>query len=142
MALRARAECAAKLFHQGVAPLVLVSGGKVDMPKSEAEAGCEVLVEQGVPVQACLREELSRSTAQNAEFSASLLRGHGIGRIVLVSDGYHLLRASAYFRSYGFSVRAVAAERRLLWRDEVYWTAREAVALLSRPWVLWWALRL
>ncbi|MCL2012017.1 MAG: YdcF family protein [Cystobacterineae bacterium] len=137
-ALRARAERAAQLFHEGTAPWVLISGGRVDMPKSEAQAGCEVLVQNQVPSQACLREEQSRSTAQNAEFSAPLLKQHNIGHIVLVSDGYHLLRACAYFRRQGFSVTPVASARTLPLRDEIYWTAREAVALLARPWVLWW----
>jgi uncharacterized SAM-binding protein YcdF (DUF218 family) len=122
-----------------VAPRLLVSGGKVDMPKSEAQVGCEVVVQQQVPLHACLLEEQSRSTAQNAEFSAPLLRQHGVQRIVLVSDGYHLLRACAHFRREGFVVVPVASGRALHWRDALYWTAREAVALLSRPWLLWWA---
>ncbi|MCL2626577.1 MAG: YdcF family protein [Cystobacterineae bacterium] len=138
-ALRARAERAARLFHGGAAPLLLVSGGKTDMPKSEAQAGCEVVVQKNVPLYACLLEEQSRSTAQNAEFSAPLLRQRGVRRIVLVSDGYHLLRACAHFRREGFSVLPVASGRALHWRDALYWTAREAVALLSRPWLLWWA---
>jgi uncharacterized SAM-binding protein YcdF (DUF218 family) len=138
-ALRARAERAAKLFHEGVAPLVLVSGGRVDMPKSEAQAGCDVLVQQQVPPQACLLEEESRSTEQNAAFSAPMLHAREVRHIVLVSDGYHLLRACAYFRRQGFLVTPVASERILPWRDEMYWTAREVAALLSRPWMLWWA---
>ena len=136
-ALRARAERAAQLFHEGVAPWLLVSGGRVDMPKSEAQAGCEVAVQHQVPRQACVLEEKSRSTQQNAEFSAPLLRERGVRRLVLVSDGYHLLRAAAYFRKQGFVVTPVASGRALYWREEVYWTAREAVALLSRPWLLW-----
>jgi uncharacterized SAM-binding protein YcdF (DUF218 family) len=137
-ALYARAERAAQLFHEGAAPLVLVSGGRVDMPKSEARAGCEVLAQHQVPSHACLLEEQSRSTAQNAEFSAPLLRERGVRRLVLVSDGYHLLRAAACFRSQGFLVTPVASGRPLPWRDEVYWTAREVGALLAQPWLLWW----
>jgi uncharacterized SAM-binding protein YcdF (DUF218 family) len=137
-ALYARAERAARLFHEGIAPLVLVSGGRVDMPKSEAQAGCEVVVQHQVPPEACLLEEQSHSTAQNAAFSALLLSEHGIRRVVLVSDGYHLLRAAAYFRSRGFVVTPVASGRALPFRDEIYWTAREAAALLSQPWLLWW----
>jgi len=138
-ALYARAERAAELFHEGVAPLLLVSGGRVDMPKSEAQAGCEVAMGHRVPPKACLLEAQSRSTAQNAEFSAPLLRERGVRHVVLVSDGYHLLRACAYFRRQGFAVTPVASGRALPWRDEAYWTAREVGALLSRPWLLWWA---
>jgi len=140
-ALYARAARAAQLFHEGVAPLLLVSGGRVDMPKSEAQAGCEVAMQYEVPPQACLKEEASHSTAQNAEYSAPLLRAQGVRHVVLVSDGYHLLRAAAYFRRQGFAVTPVASGRALRWRDEVYWTAREASALLVRPWLLGWALR-
>jgi len=138
-ALLSRAQRAASLYHEGAAPLVLLSGGRVDMPKSEAQAGCEVLVQHEVPLEACLLEESSRSTAQNAAFSAPLLREKGARHVVLVSDGYHLLRACAYFRQQGFSVTPVASGRALPFRDEMYWTVREAVALLSRPWLLWWA---
>jgi len=138
-ALQARAQRAAGLFHEGIAPLLLVSGGRVDMPKSEAQAGCEVAMGHRVPPEACLLEEQSRSTAQNAAFSAPLLKERGVRHVVLVSDGYHLLRAAAYFRKQGFRVSPVASGRALPWRDELYWTAREVGALFARPWLLWWA---
>ena len=96
-------------------------------------------VQLGVPEEACVLEEASHSTAQNARFSAELLRALGARSVVVVSDPYHLLRARQYFRLQGFEVGtspALLTERNLHWVDRVYWTVREAVALLVHPRVL------
>jgi len=50
-------------------------------------------------------EDRSRDTNENAIRSVALLRGEGIERIVLVTHGFHMRRASAAFR------RAIAHQR-------------------------------
>ena len=49
----------------------------------------------GVPATACVLEDQSHSTHQNAELTVPLLRERGVDEVLLVSDGYHLLRAQA-----------------------------------------------
>ena len=73
-------------------------------------------VRLGVPAEACVLEEQSHSTEQNARYTAELLRYLGARRVVVVSDPYHLLRARQYFRLQGFEVAtspALLTERNL-----------------------------
>lgn len=138
-ALQARVERAVELYHQGLAPRLVFSGGVGTNPPSEAQVMRELAVRLGVPSQACVLEEQSHSTEQNARFSAQLLRALGAHHVVVVSDPYHLLRARQYFRLQGFEVAtspALLTERNLNAVDRFYWTVREAIALLLHPRVL------
>nr|AYM52271.1 hypothetical protein [Stigmatella aurantiaca Sg a15] len=138
-ALFARVEKAVALYQQGVAPRLLFSGGLGVHPPSEAQVMRALAVRLGVPTEACILEEQSHSTEQNARYSAELLRALGAQRVVVVSDPYHLLRARQYFRLQGWEVAtspALLTERNLHAVDRLYWTVREAFALLVHPRVL------
>ncbi|NVJ22394.1 MULTISPECIES: YdcF family protein [Myxococcus] len=139
-ALRARTEKAVELYRRGVAPRLVFSGGVGVHPPSEARAMLALAMRLGVPEEACVLEEESHSTDDNARLTAKLLRELGARRVVVVSDPYHLLRARQYFRLNGFEVStspALETERNLHWVDRFYWTVREAIALLLHPRVLW-----
>ena len=138
-ALQARTEQAVALYQRGLVRRLLFSGGVGVNPPSEASVMRALAVRLGVPEEACVLEEASHSTEQNARFSAELLRALGARSVVVVSDPYHLLRARQYFRLQGFEVGtspALLTERNLNWVDRVYWTVREAFALLLHPRVL------
>ena len=138
-ALLARVEKAVELYQRGLAPRLVFSGGIGVHPPSEAQVMREQAVRLGVPSEACVLEEQSHSTEQNARYSAELLRSLGARRVVVVSDPYHLLRARQYFRLHGFEVTtspALLTERNLNAVDRFYWTVREAIALLVHPSVL------
>lgn len=138
-ALQARVEKAVELYQRGLAPRLIFSGGIGVNPPSEAQVMRALAVQLGVPPEACILEEQSHSTEQNARYSAELLRSLGARRVVVVSDPYHLLRARQYFRLQGFEVAtspALFTERNLHAVDRFYWTVREAFALLLHPRVL------
>ena len=97
---------AARLFHAGKAPLVLLSGGG-DLERqafSEARAMAVFLQDLGVPAQAIMLEKASRNTRQNAVFSAALLKARGIQHILLVTSALHMPRALALFTAQGLQV--------------------------------------
>jgi uncharacterized SAM-binding protein YcdF (DUF218 family) len=97
---------AARLFHAGKAPLVLLSGGG-DLEHqafSEAHAMAVFLQDLGVPAQAIVLEETSRNTRQNAAFSAALLKARGVEHILLVTSALHMPRALAQFNVQGLRV--------------------------------------
>jgi uncharacterized SAM-binding protein YcdF (DUF218 family) len=83
---------------------LLVSGGRPDGAKeSEAAIMARVLREDfSVPVK--WLETRSENTAQNADYSARMLRQERIQRVVLVTDAIHMLRAQAVFSRYGVDV--------------------------------------
>lgn len=103
-ALARRARHAARLWHEGRAPIVVVTGGVGDHPPSEARAAAAVARELGVPEHALVLEERSTSTAENARFARELVDAR---RVLLVTDGFHALRAARLFARH-FDEVAVA----------------------------------
>ena len=101
-ALLRRSRHGATLWHEGVAPLILCTGGQSEYSSRTESAACrEILLAAGVPADAILLEERSRSTEENAIYSKQVLHGLGLSRSVLVSDRFHMLRARWLFQKQG-----------------------------------------
>ena len=115
---------AARIFRAGKAPRVLVSGGNLPWlgeRQPEADAIRELLIELGVTPDAIMLERNSRSTRENARYSAELLAGLGLKQVLLVTSALHMPRASATFQAVGIEVipaptdfRAVPEQQHLL----------------------------
>lgn len=105
-ALTRRSTHAADLWQQGYAPRIICSGGTPGQVtiRSEADACAEILREQGVPAAAIILEARSRSTEENAIESKQIMDASGWTTALLVSDGFHMLRANWIFHYYGLSV--------------------------------------
>jgi uncharacterized SAM-binding protein YcdF (DUF218 family) len=138
--LRARVEKAVDLYRQGFGETLLFSGGIGRHPPAEAVVARDLAVSLGVPESACIVEAESHSTAENARLTARVLAARGVGSVVLVTDPYHLLRARQYFYREGllaYPSPALRTERNQYLSERLYWTLREAFALIARP-DLWW----
>jgi uncharacterized SAM-binding protein YcdF (DUF218 family) len=94
---------------------VLVSGGtgSARIPPV-ATTMRESLLAAKVPAEMIWIEDRSRSTHENAVFSAEILRRYGVRRIVLVVDARSMLRAEACFRREGIEVVAAPSRFRYL----------------------------
>jgi uncharacterized SAM-binding protein YcdF (DUF218 family) len=97
---------------------VLASGGGSRGGEPYAVTMGEALQREGVAKSMIWTEEASRSTYENAEFSARILRARGIHRILLVTEAYHMPRAEACFRKQGFDVVPAACGFRT-WNEDV-----------------------
>jgi uncharacterized SAM-binding protein YcdF (DUF218 family) len=104
----ARARYGAHLQRKTGLP-ILVSGGSGGSPDAqdrayaEADGMAAALREDfGVPVK--WTEGRSLDTAENAAFSAAILRAEGVRRILLVTDAMHMPRARAAFERAGLDV--------------------------------------
>jgi uncharacterized SAM-binding protein YcdF (DUF218 family) len=126
-----RAERTAQAFQAGLAPRVLVCGGKAWASVREADAMCAFLAARGVPEQALERELWSRSTRQNAHFAAKLLLPRGLFRVGVVTCDWHMPRALCCFRGAGFDALPVpAAVPQLTTGETLLRQARERVSLM------------
>ena len=95
---------AARIYHAGKAPRVIVSGGAQPwLGERGPEAGAmrRLLVDLGVPDEALRFEARSRSTRENAVHTAELLARLGLTRVLLVTSALHMPRALASFRAVG-----------------------------------------
>jgi uncharacterized SAM-binding protein YcdF (DUF218 family) len=100
-----RCAYASWLYQHWRALPVVASGGAMEQAgPSHAAVMAKVLAEQGVPPAMIWLEDRSRSTYENAVYSAGLLRAKGIRRIALVTEAQHMLRAEACFRRQGMEV--------------------------------------
>lgn len=93
-----RVETAAQLWQAHRAPLIFASG-VVDAPQI-----IQLLGQEGIPRQALSGEDCSRTTEENARFTAMKLQPQGIKQILLVTDSPHMWRSLLTFRSFGFEV--------------------------------------
>src|SRR5258708_26507913 len=90
---RARLDHSARLLQRGLAPVVLVTGGVGPGDTlSEAEVGRRYLVGRGVAVDAVIALPPAATTVASVQRVAEWFDGRTARRVVLVSDGFHLLR--------------------------------------------------
>lgn len=106
---------AARLHRAGKAPLLVLSGGTVhEGEPPEAGAMRQFLLELGVAAGAMVLEPASVTTAENAAFSAQLLRQRDIQQVLLVTSALHMRRARALFEREGIRVIAAPADHEVV----------------------------
>jgi uncharacterized SAM-binding protein YcdF (DUF218 family) len=91
--LRARLDHALELFHQGLAPVIITTGGAASDPTfSEGGVGHDYLMRHGVAEKNLIAETQGSDTAQSAVRVAVIMRANGLHSCVAVSDAYHVFR--------------------------------------------------
>jgi uncharacterized SAM-binding protein YcdF (DUF218 family) len=107
-----RIHAAAGLYRDGLAPLVIISGGDptVHSTRQPADFMAQFAHELGIPPSAILLEKESENTHSSAMHVAALCRRRGIERILLVTDAVHMRRAVSAFRAQHLSVSPVPAD--------------------------------
>jgi uncharacterized SAM-binding protein YcdF (DUF218 family) len=102
--LRARLDHGVTLYHRGMAPLLMLTGGRgFGDTTTEAAVGARYAERHGVPVPAVLVEDAGRTTSESMHAAATLLRARGATRVVLVSDPFHMLRLGILARRFGLT---------------------------------------
>lgn len=91
-----------KLFHEGWAPLLVLSGGGGQLLRTEAETRAEFARQSGVPSAAIVIAGPVRTTHEEALKVRALLEPRGVRKILLVVDGPGAGRAMAVFERVGF----------------------------------------
>ncbi|MDQ1384383.1 MAG: hypothetical protein QOG65_1762 [Actinomycetota bacterium] len=91
--LTARLDHAVDLYRRGIAPVVVVTGGKqVGDRFTEASVGATYLHDHAVPERALLRETTGRTSWQSLAAASRFLKERKLTSVVLVSDPYHSAR--------------------------------------------------
>jgi uncharacterized SAM-binding protein YcdF (DUF218 family) len=92
--LAARLDHAADLYALGLAPRVVVTGGKQpDDRFTEAEASAHYLTRRGVPAEAIVLENAGRTTYESLQGVADILGARQLDSVLIVTDPFHSLRS-------------------------------------------------
>lgn len=125
-----RLRYAAQLAKASGLPVLTSGGLHYGTPPSEAQLMAECL-QADFGVQAAWKEQASRTTWENAAFSAKLLQPLGIRRVVVVTQAWHMQRSRWSFERAGLEV--VPAPVGFLGRDH----ARPFAGLLPESRAMW-----
>lgn len=107
----------ARLYREGKAPLVIVTGGNQPWSESktaEADLIRDVLMEWGVPKDVIFLEGSSRNTRENAMYSKNIINATNCESPLLVTSAAHMPRAVAAFKIVGVNVTPVSTDVRVV----------------------------
>jgi uncharacterized SAM-binding protein YcdF (DUF218 family) len=113
----ARLDHAIDLFHAGIATRLIVTGGKQEGDRTtEAASARAYAISHGVPDDAILAEDQSRTTLQSVRGVAALMHDERLMTAVFVSDPSHMLRvlrmaSDEGIEAYGSPTRTSPLER-------------------------------
>ncbi|EFA69943.1 YdcF family protein [Cylindrospermopsis raciborskii] len=98
---------AAQLYGQKKAPLIILSGGRIDWrgggtPESADMA--TILISLGIPPEVIIEEPNSLNTYENAVNVKKILESRGIKKVLLVTSAMHTPRSLKIFQRQGVEV--------------------------------------
>lgn len=136
-ALADRVHTACDLYHQGLAPCIVMSGGPGDGDIHETQAMRDYAIALGVPPQAILRDNHGLDTQATADNLRGVLSSRwsaesGVS-VLAVSHDFHLPRAKLTLERQGFRAYTVPADVRRGLPSKPYLVMRETAAW----WVYW-----
>lgn len=109
--LRGRLDHAATLYDEGVAPVVVVTGGnRPGDDFTEAGAALRYLIGTGIPDDAIKSEVTGVNTWESLAAAARFLQRDDITDVVLVSSPYHALRTRLIAEEVGLDARTSPAD--------------------------------
>jgi uncharacterized SAM-binding protein YcdF (DUF218 family) len=99
---------ALKLYNEGAAPVLLLSGGDIDFlydsPSTPADDMAALMEMLGVPRDDILVQNDSLNTQQDAEYSCAIIKEKGYMKVILVTSAFHMPRSVALFEAQGCPV--------------------------------------
>lgn len=100
----ARLDHALELYEEGLAPTIVVTGGNQPGDRfTEAAAGANYLLANGVPEEDIRREVDAHNSWESLAAVARILDDEGVEEVILVSDPYHSYRVGQIARDLGMT---------------------------------------
>jgi uncharacterized SAM-binding protein YcdF (DUF218 family) len=132
---KARLDRAAQLFHRGLAPIVITTGGSGKDPRfSEGVVGREYLKTLGIPDSQLIAETQSGDTAESARRVSTIMYTNSMHSCLAVSDGYHIFRIKQMLAREG--VTAYGAPRPNS-KPQSFWKRQESAWHEIGSYTLW-----
>jgi uncharacterized SAM-binding protein YcdF (DUF218 family) len=133
--LKARLDTTFEVWEDGIAPLIIVTGGKMPGDQfTESEASRDYLVALGVPERSILLENEGRTSQTSLQGVASIARDRNLRSVLIVSDGFHLFRSKLIADRNGLDAYGVPVDNSPIspWSTtEFEYIVRESAATLA-----------
>ncbi len=126
--LAARLEAGRKLYAEHLAKRLYVSGATGKEGYDESAVMRAWLLAHGVPDSAVVRDSLGRNSHLTGVNAAAFMKAHGLKEATVVSQYFHIARATLACEQQGIDVTGASAAVHMEWRD-LYSLGREMVAL-------------
>jgi uncharacterized SAM-binding protein YcdF (DUF218 family) len=129
--LAARLDHVVELWDNGVAPMVVTTGGNRPGDRfTEAQASATYLEERGVPADAIV--QVGGTTSYDSLVATrDELRSRGLDRVVLVSDPYHALRTRLVSQELGLTAYVSPTRTSPVQGSDVFWRELKEAAGIS-----------
>jgi uncharacterized SAM-binding protein YcdF (DUF218 family) len=120
----ARLDHAVQLWKGGLAPYLLVTGGKLSRDfTTEAAVARQWAIDHGVPPEAILGEDHGRTTLESLEAVGAIFRERGFHSGLFVSDETHMLRvlrmaSDQGIQAFGSPTRSSPSDRDAIRRQK------------------------
>jgi uncharacterized SAM-binding protein YcdF (DUF218 family) len=133
---RARLDHAYDIFRQGVAPIVITTGGAAADPNfSEGGVGHDYLMRRGIPEMALIAETQASDTSESAQRVAVIMRANHLKTCIAVSDAYHVFRIRKMLEHEALQVYVAP---RADSRPKSFWQRGSAILRESASYLVWW----
>lgn len=126
--LRARLDAALRMYREGWAPRIMVSGGTGVEGFDEAASMAAYLSRQGVPAGVIVQDGAGVDTASTARHAAEYLERNGLSTAIVATQYFHVARTELLLRRENVKVTGRVHARYVAPRD-LYSIPREVVAL-------------
>lgn len=132
---KARLDHAFEIFQQGIAPVVITTGGAGDDPRyNEGGVGHDYLMKRGVPEDKLIAETQGSDTAQSAQRVGVIMHANHMQSCIAVSDEYHVYRIRKLLEHQ--RIRVYVAPR-IGSRPHTEWQRAVAVLRESLSYMVW-----
>ena len=132
---KARLDHAAQLYHRGLAPMVIITGGSGGDPRfTEGVVGREYLKTLGIPDSQLIAETQSADTAESARRVSTIMFANKMHLCLAVSDGYHIFRIKQMLGREGIAVYGAPRPNS---RPQTFWKRQESAWHEIGSYTLW-----
>jgi len=120
-----------EIYRKKIVPKLVITGGGSPNELTEGEVSKNVLLKYGVAQENLILENSSSSTIEQIHFIRdSLYNVKNWNKVILVSDNYHLLRASEISKFNNVNADCVASDTDLSTAGSISFCLKESFALI------------
>ncbi len=120
-----------EIYRKKIVPKMVITGGGSPNEMTEGEVSKNVLIKYGVSPEDLILENSSSSTIEQIHFVRDkLYKAKEWNRIILISDNFHLLRASEISKFNDMNADCIASDKELSALGTFTFCLKESLALI------------